>query len=374
VSALLGWRLTARDPWRSLLAMGAIGAAVLIAFVEMGFLNGVVDSQLRIVRAVRGDLIVLDARREHLNRWDSMAPIRVPQLAALDGVAAVRAVYQMGAGFRGAADETEHRIIVLGFDAHDPPLELGWTAETLAALRRPDSVLYDRLSRPIYGTLAAGQEVWVESAHLTLAGFVSLGPTVVNDGHVVMGEAAYRRLQPRAEAKMVVLRLAPGADAERVKAEVRARIGEQVEVFTKEELSAREARFLTRAAPLGLLFGAGMTAGLLVALVFCYQALYVAIRRRLKAIATLKAMGFRNRFVLGTVLAQASLIGAGGYAIGLALAALAYRVLEEKTALAMELTGDRAGLVALACLAACIGAGALAAAKAMRTAPAELYG
>lgn len=373
MSALLGWRLTTRDPWRSLLAMIAIGAAALIAFVEMGFLNGVVDSQLRIVRAVRGDLIVLDSRREHLNRWDSMAPIRVPQLAALEGVEAVRAVYQMGAGFRASANEPEHRIIVLGFDAQDPPLELGWTPETLAALRRPDSALYDRLSRPIYGTLAAGQEVWIESTHLTLAGFVSLGPTVINDGHIFMGEAAYRRLQPRAEAKMVVLRLAPGADPQRVKAEVRERIGEQVDVFTQKELSAREVRFLTRAAPLGLLFGAGMTAGLLVALVFCYQALYVAVRRRLKAIATLKAMGFRNRFVLGTVLMQATLIGAGGYAIGLGLATLAYRALEHKTALAMELTGERAALVAVFCLAACIGAGALAASKAMRTAPAELY-
>ena len=172
---------------------------------------------------------------------------------------------------------------------------------------------------------------------------------------------------------MVVLRLAPGADAERVKAEVRSRIGPQVEVFTKEELSARERRFLTQAAPLGLLFGAGMTAGLLVALVFCYQALYVAVRRRLKAIATLKAMGFRNGFVLATVLTQSVLVGAGGYGIGLALATLAYRLLEDKTALAMELTVDRAALLAFACLAACLGAGALAAAKAMRTAPAELY-
>ena len=369
----LGWRLVLRDPLRSLLAVGGIGVAVLIAFVEMGFLNGVIDSQLRIVAAARGELIAINARRVHLNRWDSLAQIRVRQLAAIAGVAAALPVYQSGYGMRSAPDEPDARVIVLALDAEDPALELGWTAETRQGLRAPGTALFDRLSRPIYGALTPGQDVWLEGHRLKLGGFVSLGPTVVNDGHLVMSTATYRTLNPDADPRMAVLRLAPGAEPARVKQEIARLIGREVSVFTKRELAERESRFLMHAAPLGLLFGAGMTAGLVVGLVICYQVLYVAIRRRLKAIATLKAMGFTNGFIAWTVLEQACVIALGGYAAGLALAALAYHVLGDRTALAIDLSWPRATALAAGCLVACLAAGMLAAAKAARIPPAELF-
>jgi ABC-type antimicrobial peptide transport system permease subunit len=84
-------------------------------------------------------------------------------------------------------------------------------------------------------------------------------------------------------------------------------------------------------------------------------------------------MGFGNGFVLRTVLQQAWALGLGGYALGLALAWAAYRVIAQHTGLLVELNAARCAAVAAACLAACTLAGALAALKAMRTSPAELF-
>ena len=94
-----------------------------------------------------------------------------------------------------------------------------------------------------------------------------------------------------------------------------------------------------------MLFGAGMLAGLFVGFVICYQALYIAIRRRLKAFATAKAMGFGNGFVVGVVLVQAAAIGLAGYALGLALTAVVYPVLDGSTGLLIELTWARGARV-----------------------------
>lgn len=369
----LGLKLVVRDRLRSAFAAAGIAVAVLIAFVEMGFLNGVVDSHLRIVNAARGDFVLLDSRRSHLNKWDELLSIRVSQIAAIDGVASVSPVYQAGKTFRGARNEADHRIIAFAFPPDDPPLDLGWSAETLALLRQPGTVLMDAKSRPIYGDVKAGDDVWLEGRMVRLGGFVSLGPTIVIDGALFMSDATFKSLEPDGGPEMAVVRVSPGADPERVRSRIEAVTGPEVEVYTREALAARESAYLMRVAPLGLLFGAGMAAGLFVGLVICYQVLYVAVRRRLEAYATLKAMGFGNGFILRTVLQQAWALGLGGYALGLALAWVAYRVLAAHTGLLVELNPARCAGVAAACLAACTLAGALAAMRAMRAAPAELF-
>jgi putative ABC transport system permease protein len=368
----LGSRLVLRDRLRSLAGIAGIAAAVLIAFVEMGFMNGVIDSHLRVVAAARGDLVVLDVRRNHLNKWDSLLPIRAPQIAAVEGVASVSPVYQAGVPFRGAREQSDHRIIVIAFPPDDPPLDLGWSEATLQALRRPGTVLIDQLSRPIYGELKAGQDVWLDGRRLRLGGFVTLGPTVINDGQMVMSESTMQSMHRGAYPRMLVVRVRERGDVARVQSEIRDRLGPEVDVFRKSELALREASYLRRVAPLGLLFGAGMAAGLFVGMVICYQVLYIAVRRRLKAYATLKAMGFSNRFVLGTVVQQALVLGAGGYLAGLLLTAGAYALLAARTGLEIDLTLPRVAAMAAACALACAAAGAAAATKALRFKPADL--
>lgn len=372
MTGMLGWRLMLRDRWNSALAAGGIAAAVLIVFVEMGFLNGVVDSHLRVVSAVRGELVALDPGRSNLNRWDSLLPARLPQLAAIEGVAAVLPLYQAGVSFRGAPEQSDQRIIALAFSPDDPPLDLGWRTGELQALRQPGVVLMDRLSRSIYGELSPGQDLWLASRRVRLGGFVSLGPSVINDGFVIMSTSTFAALGSNPQPAMAVIRVAGGEAPARVQARIRERLGDAVAVFLKSELAERESTHLQRAAPLGLLFGAGMVAGLFVGLVICYQVLYVTVRRRLKAFATLKAMGFGDGFILRTVLLQALLLGAMGYAAGLALAFGAYRLLAGASGLLLDLSVPRAAAVGAASLAACAVAGAIAARKAMNSHPAEL--
>ena len=370
---LLGWRLVTRDAWRSVLAMAGIATAVLIVFVEMGFMNGVLDSQLRIVEAVRGDLVVLDKRRLHLDKWDGLLPIRLSQIAVVPGVAVARPLYQAGMNLRNSPDMPDRRVVVLAFSPEDPPLELGWSRATLDGLREPGRVLFDRKSRPIYGELTVGQALWLDGSRVRLGGHINLGPTVIIDGVMVSSESTLKSINPGVRPIMAVVRVAPGADVERVKQALLSLAGEDLDVFRPGELADRETTYLRRAAPIGLLFGAGMAAGLFVGLVICYQVLYVAIRRRIQAFATLKAMGFGNAFVIGVILHQAVLYAAGGFLIGLAAAFLLYQELALRTGLAIFLTAPRIGAIALACLLASVVAGLAAARQVIHCEPADLY-
>jgi len=369
----LGWRLVVRDAWRSVFAMAGIAVAVLIALVEMGFMNSILDSQLRIVEAARGELVVLDQRRTHLDKWDELLPIRLHQIATVPGVAAVMPIYQLGMNMRNAPEAPERRVIVLAFSPDDPPLELGWSKSTLKSLRQPDVVLFDRKSRPIYGDLSVGQDLWVDGKRVRLGGFITLGPTIVVDGVMVTSESTLKSLNPDTRPKMAVVRVALGADLDAVKQGIRARVGDEVDVFRIGELADREITYLRQVAPIGLLFGAGMAAGLFVGLVICYQVLYVAIRRRIEAFATLKAMGFGNAFVIATVVQQAVLYALGGFLIGLGAAYFVYQELSLRTGLPMLLTVPRIGATAVACMLASMLAGLVASRQVIQSEPADLY-
>jgi putative ABC transport system permease protein len=275
--------------------------------------------------------------------------------------------------FRGAPGDSDRRIVVTAFPPDDPPLDLGWSDETLALLRTPGTVLMDRLSRSIYGVLHEGQDVWLDGRRVRLGGFVSLGPTIIVDGTMVMSESTFKAIDGDSGPEMVVVRLAPGADPALVKARIADLSLGTVQAFSKRELAERESTYLMRVAPLGLLFGAGMIAGLFVGLVICYQVLYVAVRRRMGAYATLKAMGFGNGFLLRTVLEQAWVVALIGYATGLGLAIVAYHSLAALTGLVIELNWARCASIAAASFVACTAAGAMAALKAIRTPPAELF-
>ncbi|MBI5331565.1 MAG: FtsX-like permease family protein [Betaproteobacteria bacterium] len=369
----LAWRLAWRDLPRTLLGIAGIAVAVLIAFIEMGFLNGILDSQLRIIEAARGELTVLDKRRVHLDKWDEILPIRLRQIAAHPEVAAALPVYQRGVNVRSAADAPARRIVLLAFSPDAPPLDLGWSPDALERLREPDAVLFDRASRPIYGAMQAGQSLWVEDRRLRLAGFVELGPTVITDGVLVTSESTLKSMDPNTRPKMAVLRLTPGADPVRVQRELLERVGEDVDIYRRDELATREAAFLRNAAPIGLLFGAGMSAGLCVGFVLCYQVLYVAIRTRLRAFATLKAMGFGNAAIQGVILRLSAFYALGGFLAGLALTVAAYGALAQLSGLAIHLTAPRIAALAAASLLTCGLAGLAAARQILRSNPSDLY-
>lgn len=369
----LGWRLAWRDPWRSLLAMAGIGMAVLIAFVEMGFMNGILDSQMRTITAAQGDLVILDKRRTHLDKWDDILPIRLQQIASLPEVSAVLPVYQHGWNLRTSRDGPEKRIIVIAFSPDDLPLQLGWDQAALDRLRVPHTALFDRASRPIYGDLKLDQDIWVEGRRLRLGGFIELGPTIVIDGVLLVSESTIKALHPGSRPKMAVVRLAKGAEPAQVQRAIRTISGGDLDVYRASDLAAREAAYLRHAAPIGMLFGAGMLAGLFVGLVICYQALYVAIRRRIDAFATLKAIGFSNSFITQVVLQQTALYAAGGFLLGLALSAVAYDQLAQTSGLAIGLNAARISAIGLGCLAVCLVAGLMASRQVIKSDPAELY-
>jgi putative ABC transport system permease protein len=126
-------------------------------------------------------------------------------------------------------------------------------------------------------------------------------------------------------------------------------------------------------APVGYIFLVGVYVGFVVGVIICYQIIYSDINDHMREFATLKAMGYTNRYFLTLVLCQSFYLSLIGFVPGLAVSFLCYKALSAITGLTMHLTIQESLLVLLVTMAMCIVSGMLAVRKLLALDPAELF-
>jgi putative ABC transport system permease protein len=369
----LGLLLLGHNRMRLLLGAAGVAFGVGVMMVEIALLAGVLDSQSLVATLVRGDLVVMSTARSDLHRWNTMDPVRLSQIAAIVGVARAMPVYQGHVGIKSPDDGRVRRIIVYAFSPDDMPLAVGDATTVARQLKFSHGFLFDRRSRSIFGDVRPGQEIEIDRAPLRVLGTVEIGPDIVNDGAIVMSEGDWRARQPGDRPIMGVIRLAAGADAGKVANRIRAALPADIVVMTPRQLQQREDDATLRVAPIGILFMAGVLAGLVIGAINCYQLMFNEVSDHAPQYATLKAMGFSDRFLRRVILEQALLLAATGFLIGLCFAFVADATMTLETGLPIHV-GFGAGLfVWLLTIGMCIFAGWMAVRRVAVADPAALY-
>jgi len=369
----VGAKLLVFQKMRFLMAASAISVAVIIMYAELGFFYGVLDSQTNITELVRGQLVVMHKTRTHLNKWNTLSRISLQQIEALPQVKEVIPIYKGGIQFTNLETNKTSRIIGYAFRPDALPLKLG-NAELIARqLKQPHTVMFDSRSRAIYGDIKVNQKIELDGKIFRVGGFVKLGPNLVNDGTVILSDGDWLKGNYNKNPIMGVVRLKQGSNVNVVKNKIEALLLAEAVVFTPGGLKEREVFFTIRAAPIGIIFGIGLLAGIVTGISICYQVLYNTISDNTKQFATLKAMGFSNIYLLLLILEQAILLSVFGFIIGLALSFVLYDIISTQTALIIQFTWLRSLFIFSLTTGMCIVAGFLAVRRITRMQPAELF-
>ncbi len=401
---LLAWANLTHDRRKFALSVLGVGFAVVLMFVQLGFRGGLLDAQTLLPERFVADLVLVSPGRQMVASREAFPRRRLEQAAAVPGVGTVRPLYLDFAPLRDTRPDERGRapnrlIRVIGLDPEAglltvPELDPADGRYLGANLREPGAALYDRRSRPgggdggsVFGPLAAGLTTELAGRRLTLVGGYDLGADFTADGTLIVGTDTFADLlrrpytvgAPLADVDFGLVRLAAGADLERVRQRLTADLarGETADpdvlVLTPAELAGRERAFWLANTPIGFAFGFGLVMGFAVGLVICYQILSGDVADRLPEYATLKAIGHPNRTLAAVVLYQAVILAVGGYVGGLVVSAAAYWGLAGLTGLPLRLTLTRAGLVAAAALVMCVGSGMLAVRRLLRADPADVF-
>src|SRR3954453_4598241 len=89
----LAWRNIVHDRKTMLISVLAVAIAITIMFMELGFLNGLYDSQTGVFQLVHADLVMVSRGLHILNTHERFPRGRLPHVAGIPGVAAVYPIY-----------------------------------------------------------------------------------------------------------------------------------------------------------------------------------------------------------------------------------------------------------------------------------------
>jgi putative ABC transport system permease protein len=209
-----------------------------------------------------------------------------------------------------------------------------------------------------------------------VVGLYKMGTSFGIDGSIMTSADNWLRLFPgrsRNEIQLGLIRLHEGADADLVRNRLRDYLPKDVLVMTKADFVEREVTYWNTATPIGYIFAFGAIMGFIVGAIIVYQILFADVSEHLNEYATLRALGYPNRFVSGIVVQQAVILGVLGYIPGVLAVTWLYQKAAAATNLPLYVTTDRAVTVFIMTLIMCAISAVLALRKVRRLDPADVF-
>jgi len=381
----LAWFNLTHEGRRLLTALAGVSFAVLLMFLFKGFQNALFDSQIQLIQLLNGDIFIINKLKTFMFVPEQFARRRLYQAQAFDGVEAAYPLYTSTADWKNPETKAVRPLRVLAFNPEDPVLLLPGITEGMEKLKQPWTALIDLKARPEVGPTQAGIVTELLEQQIRLVGTFSLGTDfAAGNGNIVMSDQNFvryfARLGPEEDSRTLntvdvgLLKLAPDADVEKLVAVLRQQLPKDVVILTKEEFVQLELTYWQENTNIGFVFSMLTSMSFVVGVVLVYQILYTDVADHWAEYATLKAMGYPNRYLLGIVLQEAIILSILGFVPGLVLSLGLYHVTANATGLLMRMTLERAVTMYLATFVMCLVSGAIAVRKVQATDPAEVFG
>jgi len=378
----LAWLLLTRQPVRLAVALAGISFAGILMFMQLGFRDGLFDASVTIHKLFDADLVLISPRTISSISMSGFPRRRLVQALGDPEVKGITPVNWNFLLWRNPETKSTRSILAIGFEPNDPLfLDPGLKSKAKLLTQR-GRVLFDELSREEFGPIGPwfrqGRtvETEVSGTRVRVAGLVGLGPSFGADGNLITSRETFLSLLPETPAGSIelgLIRLSPGADPAEVQQRLRKQLPRDVTVFTKKEFEESEKDYWRSSTAIGFIFTLGAGMGFVVGCVIVYQILYSDVSDHLPEYATLMAMGYPLRTLLGVVGREGLLLALLGYLPAYGVGQGLYALVRSATKLPVEMNTTRAAVVFSMILVMCMGSAAMAMRRLADADPAEIF-
>ncbi len=378
----LSWLQLSHEKVRLLIALAGIGFADMLMFVQLGFQNALFDSSVKFHKAVDGDVFLMSPQSDALGFTKTFSDRRLYESLAIDEVESVVPVYLNFGSWKNPVNRKTRTMLAIGFNPANNILNLPGVAENLDQVKLADFVLFDDKSRIEFGPIPEllKQKTIVntelDSRDVKVSGLFSLGASFAADGNIITSDTNFLRLFPERKRGLIdigVINLKPGANLEVALAEIRRKLPQDVDIFSKEEFIQQEISYWQDSTSIGFIFTLGTAIGFVVGTVIVYQILYTDVANHLSEYATLKAMGYKDSYFIILVFQEAVILAVLGFIPGVVVATGLYSLAAGATALPLFMTTNRAIAVLILTIIMCCISGSIAVRKLSAADPADIF-
>ncbi len=378
----LAWLQLTREKVRLIVALAGIGFADILMFMQLGFRQALFESAVSLYKNLDGDIVLINPQSSSLVSMKTFSQRRLYQALAFDSVESVHPIYLGFNGWKNPQNRQIRSIFIIGVKPGDRVLKLPGVKQNIDKLNIPDTVLFDRDYRTEFGQVAAdfnqGKTISTEvgGRRIKVGGIFNLGTSFAINGTLITRNLTFVRLVKDRKAGLIdlgMISLKPGHNPDFVVQQLREYLPKDVKVISKQELLEFEKSYWHSSTAVGFIFTLGTIIAFVVGTVIVYQILYSEVSEHLPEYATLKAMGYTQKYLLVVVFQQALILAILGYIPGFALAIIQYKIAKSATLLPIEMTGTRALIVLILTILMCFISGAIAVRKLRDADPADIF-
>ncbi len=378
----LSWLQLKHEKMKLFAAVSGVMVSVVLMWMQLGLMKALFASAVVLHGSLAGELVLVHSQYEHLLHSKPFSSRLLYRLKGTPDVETVSGIYLAPIEWKNPWNGEMRSMQCYGIETDAPSFEIPGLANQLAALRKTDAFLYDRLARPRFGNVVGELDKGVEiepelnRRKMKLEGLVDLGASFGVDGNLLVSHANFLRLFPNREVGQIdigVIRLKPGVSVASAQMQFQQELGKQVAVLTRDQFADVELKYWKSATPIGIIFTAGTFVGFFIGFIVVYQILYTDVSNHLPQYATMKAMGFSNGYLRTLILEQSFQLGMLGFIPGTVLAGFMYAGLRKVTQLPLFLDPSRGVFLAIVTVLMCVMSGLFAIRKLSSADPAEVF-
>jgi len=273
---------------------------------------------------------------------------------------------------------------MIGVDPNDHVFLSPELQRHLPLLIAPEFLLVDSQSRKEFGPANGvrfgdadlGVETELAEQTVRVVGHFSLGSGLAADGSVLLSDRGFARTLPGRspdDVSLGLVKLHKDADPQRVAAKLRQALPPDVEVMTRQEVVDYEVNRWVNETQIGIIFQLGVIVSFIVGAAIVYQVLSSDVVRHLSEYATLKAMGYRNLFLVGVVVRQALMLAGVGFFAAFVLSEGLYRFTTRVAHVPIEMNLERSAAVFALSIGMCLASSLIAVRRLRKAEPATLF-
>ncbi|MDH6098764.1 ABC transporter permease DevC [Anabaenopsis sp. FSS-46] len=378
----LSWLQLTRDKSRLAVALAGIAFADILMFMQIGFRDALYYSNVRLHSSLNGDIVLINQQSNALLAMEQFSQRRLYKALELQAVESVHPIYLDYTTWRNPITGRPRSILIFGMNPESNLFDLPGVQSHLEQLKQPDVVLFDRSSREEYGPIASQFKggntliAEVQRRRVKVGGLFTLGTSFGADGNLITSDVNFLRIFRNRQRGLIdigLIRLRAGQNPNVVAQELRNHLPQDVNVLTKQEFIDFERNYWATSTAIGFIFSLGTIMGFIVGTVIVYQILYTEVSDHLSEYATLKAIGYTQKYLLMVILQEAFLLACLGYVPGWIFTMFLYSRAREATLLPIFMSYSRAITVLILTILMCFISGAIAVRKLRSADPADIF-
>jgi putative ABC transport system permease protein len=362
------------DKLRFFITVSGVAFAVTLVFVQVGLFLGLMDNASLTIDQIDADLWVTSHNTPNVDFAHTFPETYIKRVRSIEGVSRADnlIVWFMNANLPTGAVEGTEVYALEDFEAWNFPQNV--IDGNLADLRRGPYMVLDDSAKKRWGAFEVGAYREVLGRRLKIIGRTVDAKSFTTTPLTFMDYRLAQSLNEsdlRGNTTYILVKLAPGANVEAVRAEIKRRLPYN-DVYTTNEWAKRSRSYWIDSTGLGLNMYITVFLGCLVGIVVVAQTLYTSTMEHIREFGTVKAIGGGNGEIYKILGKQATIAAVAGFALG-ALQAFALRPVMAKIDLKLIIPTPLYAAVLIGAIALCLSAAVISFRKVATIDPALVF-